>query len=401
MLYEHQRKLIERNPAKTGIFHDVGCGKTISSLKLVERNNPKNCLIITTKSLKLNWEREITQWVPDIPTVFSVYSKEEFRKVASVMLPYEALIVDEFHFFGNFKSQLSKSLMKYIKRTSPKYIWGLTATPVLSSVMSVWTLSVLLGNPLRNFTNFKHKYFYEIRMGHRMIPVQKKNIEKDISEDLRKIGDVVSKDDALDLPESVHLFEYFDLTSEQKKAIKDLDKDPTTTAPIVYYTKVLQIANGTLKQESGNREFICEKITRIKELVSQYRKCVIVARHRAELEMLHKHLPGSYIYDGQTSLRDREKIVARQHDRDFVVLLQSEMGIGFNLQEVSLMIFYSHTWDFVKYYQCVGRIHRIGQINKCTYIHLLVPDTVDMDVWECLLRKKSFDVELYHRDKVS
>ncbi len=51
-------------------------------------------------------------------------------------------------------------------------------------------------------------------------------------------------------------------------------------------------------------------------------------------------------------------------------------------------MFYSVNFNFASYLQARARIHRIGQKNKCTYIHLIVKDTVDDKVIEALSKKE-------------
>ena len=398
-LYDFQKQIISTAQHKWGIFAEVGLGKSAICLTLANMH-ARSVLIVTTKSLKRNWQNEVTMWIKK-PMHIKVVSKEEFRRDWETYGYYEAIIMDEFHFFGNFKSQLHKAAKNFIRKNNPLYVWGATATPILSSVMSVWALSFLLGRPLQSFMGFQLKYHSMVRMNGRMIPMQKKGIENLIAEDIKKIGTVMKKEDAIDLPESVHEFEWFDLTHEQKRAIKQLDNDPTTIVPIVYHTKCLQIANGSLKREDGGFDEIkCEKMTRVLELVELYPKCVVVCRQTAELEMLHAKIPNSFIYNGQTPIEERDEIIRKVNAGEGTMLANAEMLIGFNLVGISLMIYYSHSWDFVKYYQSLGRTHRIGQVNKCTYIHLITQGSIDESVWQCLEKKENFDIAMYNRDTI-
>ena len=296
MLYQHQLKVLEKNESRLGIWHDVGLGKTVLAIQLAEKNGG-NYLIITTKSLKENWRNEIAMWTQKKAN-YHVVSKEEFRRDWELLSNWDGVIVDEFHYFGNFKSALHKALYHWLKKNKPRFIWGLTATPIMASCLSVWALSRLLGRSLGSYWEFFNKYFYKIRMGYRDIPIQKKGIEKALAADLRSIGSVVSKEEALDLPEQIHKYEYFELTKEQNKAIKDLDNDPATTAAIVYNTKCLQIANGTLKTETSFIKIPNEKIPRLLEIIGRFQRVVIVARHTAELFNLREHLPDAFLYYG-------------------------------------------------------------------------------------------------------
>lgn len=401
MLYEHQQKLLDTAPDRYGLWWDCGLGKTKACLLLADsRLNKGHVLIVTTKSLKDNWKNEIDLWIKDkSKNIFLVVSKEEFRKNYKTLVRADCLILDEAHYAGNFKSQYHKALHVYIKVHNPKYIYMATATPIMSQVWSVWSLSKLLNKEVLSYWRFKQKYFYDIKMGNRTIPIQKKGIEADITADLKKIGSVVSKEEALDLPEQVHEIEYFTLNKAQEKAIKDLDNDPTSINHMTYFTKCLQIASGTLKQASGEvLEVPCDKLDRVLELVEQHPNICIVAKHTAELQMLHRHIPNSMIFDGGTPQKDRQEIINKINDEGGVLLLQSACGVGFNLTNTNLIVFYSHDWNYISYSQVLGRNGGLRQKGKNTYLHLIVKDTIDEDVWKCLERKNNFDITLYNRE---
>jgi len=393
MLYQHQQNLINLNPKKHLVAFDVGCGKTLTAIKLAEKN-AKTVLVITTKSLKVNWEREIKMWCEDKSIEWDVFSKEEFKAHHKQLRPRECIIWDEVHFAAYYTNGFHKAFLYYIKQFNPPFIYGLTATPILSNVISVWGLAKLMGHPI-SFQWFQNKFYTKVKMGFKFIPIQKKNIEEDIANLIRGFGTVVSKEEALDLPETVHLMEYFDLTKEQEQAIADLDLNPNTTIPVVYNTKCLQICGGAV----DGTEIRTEKTARLLELIEQYKNCVVVAKHTAELVMLNKIIPNSVILDGGVPAEKRQEIIDICNRGDKIMLLQNDTACGFNLTGVSLMIFYSHTYSWVSYAQSIGRIHRIGQKNKCTYIHFLTKDTIDEAVWECLEKRRDFDLALYEREK--
>ncbi len=392
-LLDWQQNTIDRMVDKCGLWAFKGAGKSPMGLVMVKTRDIKGgILIITIKSVKRKWLREIENWDPG--RNYTVVTKEQFRRDHKKLPRCEAVIFDEAHNGAYFSNGIHKAFIWYKKQYDPKYIWPMTATPILSSVMSVWGLDRMMHAKLGSFYSFRMKYFRPVDMGFRKVWVQKKGIEEQIANDLKRIGVVLAKSEVIDLPE-IHEVEYFGVTPEQKRAIKDLDKDPTTTTPIVYHTKCLQIYSGTLKTENGHVEFSCEKIARLKELVEQNPKCVVVAKYRAELHMLAKIIPNSRIYYGDTSEFDRDSITEQTTKGECVMLLQADSGTGFDLIGVDVVIFYSHTYDYVKYDQCLGRNGGLRQKSRNTYIHLITEKTIDEDVWKCLERKESFSIELY------
>jgi SNF2 family DNA or RNA helicase len=383
-----------------GLWAFPGSGKTCISITACKQESA-HILVITLKSLKTNWQREIVMWDPDQERrTYTVMTKEEFKK-AHLTLPYfDTVIIDEAHFFGSYTSGMFKSLMAYLKKHTPPRLYALTATPIMAQVWSVWTLSQVLNRVCMTWFQFKKKFFFDISMGGRSIPKQRNGIEGEITTVLKSMGTVISKRENKNLPEQIHEYEYFSLNKHQLKAIEELDEDPTTTNFMTYFTKVLQISNGTLKvSDKDYKEIPCDKLSRTLELVEESPNCIVVCRQKAELKMLHRHIPNSYIYDGDTPADERQKILDMLKEKGGTLLLQADSGVGFNAQFMSTMIFYSHSWSYVNQLQSEGRIHRIGQENTCVYIHLVTQDSVDESVIECLKRKQDFDINLYSPNK--
>ena len=402
VLHDYQQRIVNEAPDKWGFWLSCGLGKSAICISLMEKNLPHDSIIIiTTKSLKENWKNEVKKWSKKNEYSFIIRSKEEFRRDYKTLPRVNGLIIDEAHFVGNFKSQIHKALLQYIKVRHPRFIYLATATPIMSEVWSVWSLSKILGKEVLPFWKFKQKYFIEIKMGNRRIPVQKKGIEEQIASDLRSFGTVLHTKDVLGPEDVIHETEYFKQNKEQERAVMDIDEDPTSINHMTYYTKCLQIASGTLKldDKGGFKTIPCDKLERVKELVEQYPNICIVAKHTAELRMLQDNLKGSFIYDGHTKEEERQRIIDQINTKGGVLLLQADSGVGFNLEKVNLIVFYSHTFDFIKYSQCLGRNGGLRQKGRNTYLHLITSDTIDEDVWECLERKTSFDISLYNRKK--
>lgn len=61
--------------------------------------------------------------------------------------------------------------------------------------------------------------------------------------------------------------------------------------------------------------------------------------------------------------------------------------LGMTLTAASCMVFYSLDYSMSNYEQAKARIHRVGQRNPCTYIHLIAKDTVDEKVLTALRNK--------------
>lgn len=390
-LYLHQQKLLTQNPKRHLLSWSCGTGKTFTALSLAHKNNA-TVLIIVPKALKENWKRTID--LLEFSVTYQLVSKEEFKRDYNILPPYNALILDEFHYFSGQKSQMSKNLTKYIKKHNPEYIWGLTATPYLSTPWNIYVLASHLGYPL-NYWSFKQKFFYEIKMGHRMIPKIKPGSEVELAKIVQTIGSTVRLEDCADIPEQTYEVEYFNLNAQQRKAIKDLE-DPVQ---ISRWTKIHQIMGGTLKGDEYTpaQFFGSDKLLRLKELITENPQSIVVCRYKSEIEYLKEQLRDQipiHIITGDVKNRDEVIQDCRKRDR-YCLLVIAQCSEGWELPECPLMIFYSYDFSLKNFVQICGRILRINALKKNVFISLVVRDSIDEDVYKCVQNKMDFQIEIY------
>lgn len=104
--------------------------------------------------------------------------------------------------------------------------------------------------------------------------------------------------------------------------------------------------------------------------------------------MLEKKKLGYRLIYGAT--KDRaEQVKDFQENPDvkvFVGQLQTT-GMGLTLTAASVAVFYSLDFSYANYEQSRARIHRIGQKEKCLYIHLVAKNTVDEKIMNALRHK--------------
>lgn len=393
-LYNHQQAIIDKNPKKHLIAFGTGTGKTLTSLALAHHNQVA-VLIIVPKALKINWQRNIDKFEGVL--CYQIISKEEFRRDWDMIKPYSALIIDEFHFFANLKSGMSKALIKYQRKHNPKYVWGLTATPYCSSPMNIYSLATHLGHKWSYWTFF-NKFFYNVPMGGRTIPMVKKNIEKDIADLVKQIGTTCSMEECVDVPDQVFETVYLELTDEQKKAIKEIDEPQH----IVRWTKAHEIENCALKGDEyiGPTFFDGLKNDYIATFSDENPKFAVICRYNLQIEMLYKLLikKGKKVFVINGAVKNRDEIVQEVEKTDeCVVLIQASCSVGFEIPSVPIMIFGSLSFSFVDYQQAIGRIHRINKLKKNVYLHLVIKDGVDEAVYDCIMRKQDFDIAIYNK----
>lgn len=392
-LYKHQKDFLALNPNKSSLVWSCGTGKTRTAIEWANSSDGIP-LIICPKALKINWMREAQKW----GVMTDVCTKEEFRKNYLTYPKYHQIIVDEVHngfLTPNFKSAMSKALRNYLKKHNVPRVLLLSATVYTSSPWNIYNLAFYTGH-VWNYQTFKQKYFFDVRMGMRMIPMVKKGIEKQLSEDVKKIASVVDIHDVMDVPLQNHLDpEYFALSKEQQKAIKD-NYDPL---PIVRYTAQHEIENGVLLSNEfrGLEYFTCDKEERILQICEENKKVAIVCRYNQQLfklsELLHKYKP--LIINGTAIDRDAVTLLAEQL-KECIVLIQADCAEGYQLPSFELCIFASQSYSYTKWEQICGRFLRMDKPSRTTFMYLLTEgESIDQAVYDSVRRKEDFKINLY------
>jgi len=132
--------------------------------------------------------------------------------------------------------------------------------------------------------------------------------------------------------------------------------------------------------------------------VDEGRKLVIFCRFTAEFnalcerarDILGEKLRLVAIRGGVASEQRGELVAQFQNDQNTRVFIGNidACAEGITLTAADTMLYYSVNWNLAKYQQSQDRIHRIGQGNRCTYIHLTAPGTVDTKIMAALARKE-------------
>jgi SNF2 family DNA or RNA helicase len=76
-------------------------------------------------------------------------------------------------------------------------------------------------------------------------------------------------------------------------------------------------------------------------------------------------------------------------DLKYIVGNTQTGGYGINLTAASTVVYYSNNFDLEKRLQSEDRAHRIGQVNKVTYIDIICKGTVDEKIVNSLKAKQN------------
>ena len=329
----------------------------------------------------------------------------------------DMIICDESQRIKTPGARQSKCLHKLGRMA--KYRLVLTGTPVTQGPLDFYSQYKFLEPSIFGSSFYAFKAKYAIMGGYENREVIGYNNLPDLIKKAHSIAFRVRKEDALDLPEFTDQELYCELEAKAEKiyhqlakeSAAELENDKLLTAANVLakLLRLSQLTGGYLGDGEGEVHGVSKvKMKLLEETLSDLleagKKVVIFARFVPEMRAIRKLLDKKKVQysfiagEVKQQLRGEEvrRFQEEQECRVFVAQIQTA-GLGITLTAADTAIFYSLDYSFANYDQCRARIHRIGQQNKCTYIHLIARDTVDEKVLKALKAKKSVAEEIVDR----
>ena len=353
-------------------------------------------------------------------------TKKGVAFVEKFILSHNTLIaVDESTTIKNPKAQRTKNLLKLALNT--KYRRILTGFPVTQSPLDLYSQSAFLSTQLlgySSFYSFQNRYAKVIsrNMGQRTFRqvVGYQNIEE-LTDNVKEFSYRVLKKECLDLPDKVYQRREVELTPEQKKVYKEL-KDyaiaelashelVSVTSVLTQILRLHQVVCGFVKHDQGEEvEIKSNRLDELLDVLSEAQgKVIIWANYQYDIKRILKTLqetvgPESVAtYYGATPDEERQEIIKEFQDPNsplkYLISNVQTGGYGITLTEASTVIYYSNNYDLEKRLQSEDRAHRIGQVNKVTYVDLVAKGTVDEKIVKALRNKLDLAQEVLGDEK--
>ena len=436
--YEHQRRAaafaLDRLSRGGGaaLLMEMGTGKTLTSIGIVgqlwKERRIVRLLIVAPLSILGVWRDEFDRFA-GYDYCLSVLEGTAARKADTIrhmagkslqvlVINYESawrmekelaewrpdmIVCDEGHKIKTHNIAASKAMHRLAAKA--KYRLLLTGTVITNKPIDVFSQykfcdPAIYGN---SFYQFRNRYFDMVGFGG-YTPVMKRSMEGEFTERLHSIAFRATKAECLDLPEFTDIVQRIDLEPQAMRIYRQLVRDSyaelaegsvTVTNVLSQLLRLSQLTGGYVGNDDagGVTQVSTAKLDALADLVdgavADGRKIVVIARFVPEIHAIGKMLEKKKIRYAQISgeIRDRDaQIAAFQNDPDVPVFIGqiATAGLGITLTAASLMVFYSLDYSMSNYEQTRARIHRVGQKNECTYIHLVARGTVDEKVLKAL-----------------
>lgn len=427
-----------------GFLFEMGCGKTLTAIATMgaayQMGAIKTVLIIAPTSVCSVWPKEFDDYA-DFKYNVAVLLGDKQKRLAALRsltaFPFKALLVAVINYESTWREGIFEALLDWrpdmiicdesqrIKEPKAKqsqamhklgdvakYKLILSGTPIQNNAIDLYSQYRFLDPTVfgTNFYAFRSRYAIMGGFDRRQI-VGYKDLDKLIQKE-HSIAYRVTKEGALDLPEQTFLTQYITLEGKDKQlydkikrdSFAELENGGVITAPTVL-TKLLrlqQFTGGFIQADEGLKpEYVFKgKLNALEDILDDYvlsagKKLVIFCRFLPEIGLISsslekKRIRYASIY-GNIKINYRGEIVKQfQTDPEVKVFLAQidTAGLGITLTAADTCVYYSVNFNYAAYSQSLSRIHRIGQKNRCTYIHLTVEHSIDETILKALAKKE-------------
>jgi SWI/SNF-related matrix-associated actin-dependent regulator of chromatin subfamily A-like protein 1 len=383
---------------RTFIADEQGLGKTVEALAALEAAEAYPAVVVCPASLKLNWLRECTRWLParraeplsgrrgPLPLADIVvvnYDVLDARADALADLEPRAVIFDESHYVKNPKANRTKAAINLSARLPTDALrLALTGTPLVNRPRELVPQLRALGR-LGDFgsgASFERRFEGQVA-------------RERLHWHLRSTCYVRRRKDEVltQLPPKRRITVPVPLSNEHEYRHLEEDLVDWLRHEVVDPRQLAERIDSALRAEAlvklnalrhiAARGKLHAAIEWIKTFLESGERLVVFAHHRDIQAELVAMFPRAARILGSDSVDERQRNVDLfQRDRGGASLCICSLEAashGFTLTAAASVAFLELGWTPAKHDQAEDRVHRIGQDRHVTAWYLLAADTID------------------------
>jgi SNF2 family DNA or RNA helicase len=458
-LFNHQQEAIDFIADIGGsgaLFHEIGCGKTRTALEIYKQlahGSVLKLIVFCPLSLiEAAWGVDIRRFTNfrylnchDNPPVYrldtqiyifnyeSLLSEVRFQAIRTMLNAGNFMcVLDESSRIKNHKAQTAKKLLAL--RDYFKYRLVMSGTPAPNCETEYWAQVNFIkpGIVHESFYPFRNYYFHlererngkvEFTSGqiYSKLAVQQMfqrgwhyamtpKMRQALMSRIASYAHYARKADCLDLPDQVDEVRGIEMNTKQALVYRSMKNDliaeikESCIVAQVALTKILKLREICSGFAINDKEEIVDidcgnpKLTELQNVLEEAgdQPVIIWIQFQHEAQQI-KDLLGDKAVTlyGETKDKDESINSFKEGRAHYLIAHGRSAGHGLTFTNCCLQIFYSLDYSWELYTQCRGRIHRAGQINKCTYIHLLTKNSIEEEIFQVLKNKGNAQEILY------
>jgi SNF2 family DNA or RNA helicase len=425
-LMSHQEEAVKRLVVNRRFIlaDDMGLGKTTATVVGALETGSKKILVICPASLKINWQREISNYTDRSISIIDGKKWEDAdfiiinfdiiknfhdvtNKDESIILKskFDLVIIDEAHYIQNAQAQRTKLINDFVKIVDR--LWLLTGTPITSRPINYFNLLNLIQSPVAsNWMAYVKRYCngFQFKAGKRRIwnVSGASNLdelrERTQRQVLRRL-----KENILDLPEKIITPVYLRLKSKEYEELMGeyydwYDKSGEADSLTLQFSKLVKVRQVIAKEK------INATIELIESVLEQDKKIIVFTNFTNSLELiLEKFGKQAVRVDGSCSQKERQLAVDEFQNNEKIKVFVGNIkaaGVGLTLTAGEVVIMNDLSFLPSDHSQAEDRAYRIGQKNSVLVYYPIFDNTIEGIVYDILQKKKNI-FETIMGDRIS
>lgn len=395
-LKEHQVKAVEKFKENRGLilYHNLGSGKTVTSIGCGEEYAEKQKIVIVPASLQENYKKELKKFGANV-NMYSIYSYEMFAKINNNDICTDKIVIaDEAHRLRSAYDggKTARNILNKLKMADK--ILFLSGTPIVNNPFDIVPLINVIYNsnvlPInkKEFNNQYMNYFvkkkgptflgvtlFGLKENVRNVTIKNPRTLKNI---FRNVIDYYENINIQNYPSKEEIVEQIVMTRLQQKyhtnAMKsaltrkeirmmkygygvDLDSKAKSVSRInSFLNKTRQIVNYLAVEKTS------PKFERVKEIMASEKKPTLIYSNfkNAGVTNLHKMLSDigykCAIFSGSETIKEKKKYVNEYNTGKLDALLITASGSeGIDLKKTRQIIILEPHWNHTRIKQAIGR----------------------------------------------
>ena len=392
-------------------FNEQGTGKTSSVIwasdYLMNEGLIKRVLVLCPLSIMQSaWETDLFKFAMHRTVAIAhSYSKEkrieavkseaefviinydglEIVKEEVLNAGFDLIVIDEANAYKNVQTKRWKTLASIIKPTT--WVWMLTGTPASQSPTDAYGLAKII-NPSgvpKFYGAFRDMVLQRITQFKWIPKPQSEKVVHDVLQPAIRY----TKEECLDLPDMTYVTRDVPLSAQQKKFYEIIRRDMMTVAAGEEITtvnaaanlnKLLQLSCGAVYSDTGEVVAFDAKsrLSALLEVIEEASHKVIVFapfKHAIEIiaeELKRNNISTEVIHGGISATKRTEIFASFQTETNpHVLVIQPQAAAhGVTLHAANVVVWWGPITSIETYLQANARVHRAGQRNPCTVVHL-------------------------------
>jgi len=442
--HDYQKMAIDHilEKPKSGIFLDMGLGKTVITLTALDEliynrfEINKVLIIAPLRVAETTWSAEVEKWAhtrhlrlskilgprkqrvqglwkdADIYLVNRenvVWLVDELDSALGQGWDFDMVVIDELSSFKSPKAQRFTKLRKVIARS--KRVVGLTGTPAPNGLIDLWSQMYLLDQGERlgkTITGYRERYFAPNQRNAQVVfnYKLKEGSENSINNKISDICMSMKAEDWLDMPERLEVKQSVKLSQKEQEAYDEfertcymdfVDGEVSAVTAAALTNKLLQYTNGAMYKADGDYvETSTKKLDALEEIIelANGKPVLVFYSYRFDKERIRLRLKKSKLKIAE--IKNTEDIENWNSGKvDILLAHPASAGHGLNLQAGgNIIVWFGLTWSLELYQQANARLWRQGQKETVIIHHLITQGTADEAVMRSLLSKHDVQEEL-------